>query len=185
MRKYVSDAEKGVANGIAPLNGRSKIDAAYLPNYTDVNYVASDEVADLTAKQTWTSEQTYNYEDYNLVLKDTISGVAAGFKAPRGLFNQMFVDDIIFTRGVTGNTAGAIADEIGFYIWTGVNSSAAVRDTSGNITTEGYNELTGYEKVAAITKDGGLILKSSTAGSTKYFKISVNDSGTISATQVP
>ena len=184
MKKYLSDSDKGVANGVAPLNSGNKIDATYLPNYTDVNYVPSNKAADLTAKQTWTVEQTYNYDDYGLAIEDTISGVAAGFKAPRGLFNMLFVDDVVFTRGTTGNAEGVIADEIGFYTFTGVDSKSAVRDSSGKITTPGYNDLTGYTKVAAITKDGGLILKSSTAGSSKYFKLTVDDSGTIHTTKV-
>lgn len=179
MKKYLSNDQRGVVNGVAPLNGNKKIDSQYLPVYTEINVVPNDSIADLSAKQTWSSEQTYNYEDYSLVLVDTISGVAAGFKAPRGHFNQLFVDDIVFTRTDNTTTSG-MADEIGFYIWTGVDSKAAVRDTDGNITTEGYNNLTGYEKVAAITKDGGLILKSSTSGSSKFFKITVSDSGAIS-----
>ena len=184
ISKLIPLSQKGAVNGVAELNANGKIPADQLPNYTDVNYVASNEIAGLTVKQTWTSEQTYNYEDYGLELTDTIVNVAAGFKAPRGLFNQLFVDDIVFTRGTNEDTTGLMADEIGFYVWNDVESKAAVRDSDGNIKTEGYNNLLGYEKVAAITKDGGLILKSSTAGSSKYFKITVNDSGTISAVEV-
>ena len=177
-------SQKGSLNGVATLNANGKVPADQLPNYTDANYVPSDEISSLNAKQVWTSEQTYNYEDYGLTLEDTIVNVAAGFKAPRGLFNQLFVDDVVFTRGTNEDTEGLIADEIGFYIWSDVESKAAIRNSAGDITTEGYNNLLGYEKVAAITKDGGLILKSSTAGSSKYFKITVNDSGTISAVEV-
>lgn len=180
---YVPLSSRGMVNGVAPLNANKKIESQYLPVYTEINVTASDSIADLSAKQTWSSEQTYNYEDYGLVLLDTISGVAAGFKAPRGHFNQLFVDDIVFTRGTKEQTEGLMADEIRFYTWTGVESKAAVRDTDGNITTEGYNNLVGYTPVAAITKDGGLVLKSSTSGSSKYFKLSVNDSGTISASE--
>lgn len=183
MKKYLSDDQRGVVNGVAPLNANKKIDSQYLPVYTEINVTPSDTIADLSAKQTWSSEQTYNYEDYGLVLVDTVSGVAAGFKAPRGHFNQLFVDDIVFTRA-DNTTTSSVADEIGFYIWDGVESKAAVRDADGNVITEGYNTLLEYEKVAAITKDGGLILKSSTAGSSKYFKITVDDSGQIAATQV-
>lgn len=181
---YIPLSSRGIVNGVAPLNANKKIDSQYLPTITDTNITASDSIADLSAKQTWSSEQTYNYEDYGLVLVDTIAGIAAGFKAPRGHFNQLFVDDIVFTRGTTGQTEGLIADEIGFYIFNNVESKAAVRDSNGNVTTEGYNNLVGYEKVASITKDGGLILKSSTSGSNKYFKITVDDNGQISATQV-
>lgn len=184
MRKYLDESQRGIINGVAPLNEDKKIDSQYLPVYTDVKITPSASIASLSAKQTWTSEQTYNYEDFSLVLEDTIAGVAAGFKAPRGHFNQLFVDDIVFTRGQTTQTEGLIADEIGFYIWTGVDSLTAVRDDNGDITAPGYNNLIGYEKVASITKDGGLILKSSTDGSDKYFKITVNDSGQITATEV-
>lgn len=165
------------------LNGNGKVPADQLPNYTEVGYVPSDEVSSLTKKQIWTSEQTYNYEDYGLVLKDTVNGIACGFKAPRGFFNQLFISDFVFPRNGTLAT-DELADDIGFYIFTGVESKAAVRDEDGNITTEGYNNLLGYEKVAGISKDGGLILKSSTTGSNKYFKLTVNDSGQITATQV-
>ena len=184
MKKYLHEDQRGVINGIAPLNEKTKIDPKYLPVFTEVKVTPSEKIASLSAKQTWTSEQTYNYEDFSLVLEDTIAGVAAGFKAPRGHFNQLFVDDILFTRGSTEQTAGLMADEIGFYVWTDVNSKTAVRDDDGNIITAGYNELVGYEKVAAITKDGGLILKSSTPDSNKYFKITVDDSGQITVTEV-
>ena len=184
ISRLIPLSQKGALNGVAELNANGKVPADQLPNYTDANYVPSDEISSLTAKQTWTSEQTYNYEDYGLVLEDTIAGVAAGFKAPRGHFNQLFVDDIVFTRGTKEQTEGLMADEIGIYVWNDVESKAATRDSTGNITTEGYNNLLGYEKVAAITKDGGLILKSSTSGSSKFFKITVNDSGALSAVEV-
>lgn len=180
---YVPLSSRGIVNGVAPLNGNKKIDSQYLPAITDANITASDSIADLSAKQTWTSEQTYNFEDYGLVLEDVINGIACGFKAPRGLFNQLFVEDIVFTR-IDKTATSDMADEIGFYVWDGVESKAAVRDANGNVTTEGYNNLLEYTKVASITKDGGLILKSSTSGSNKYFKITVNDNGQISATQV-
>lgn len=170
----------GIPNGIAPLNSKGKIDKNFLPNYTEVNYIASDTASSLTAKQTWTSEQTYNYEDYNLVLQDTISGIACGFKAPRGLFNQCFIDDIVFTRGQTGSTVEKMANEIGFYIWNGVDSQAATKDEKGNITEEGYNLLQEYTKIASITNDGGLVLKSSTPNSKKYFKLTIDDNGVLS-----
>ena len=178
MKKYLSEDQKGIVNGVAPLNANKKIEQQYLPTYTEINVTPSDSIADLSAKQTWSSEQTYNYEDYGLVLEDTINGIACGFKAPRGLFNQLFINDIVFTRADKTATSG-MEDEIGFYVWNGVESKVAVRDSSGNVTTEGYNNLLGYEKVAAITKDGGLVLKSSTAGSSKYFKITVDDNGTL------
>lgn len=184
VSRLVPLSQKGALNGVATLNASGKVPADQLPSYVDANYVPSDEISSLTAKQVWTSEQTYNYEDYGLVLEDTIVNVAAGFKAPRGLFNQLFVDDIVFTRGTNEQTEGLMADEIGFYIWSDVESKAAARDSAGNITTEGYNDLLGYKKVAAITKDGGLILKSSTTGSSKFFKITVDDSGVISAVEV-
>lgn len=183
LKKYLTIDDRGIVNGVAPLNSNKKIDSQYLPVYTDVNITPSSSIADLSKKQTWTSEQTYNYEDFSLILEDTISGVAAGFKAPRGHFNQLFVDDIVFTRE-DDTTTSSISNEIGFYIWTGVDSKTAVRDSDGNIITTGYNNLIGYEKVAAITKDGGLILKSSTKGSNKYFKITVNDNGQIAVTEV-
>lgn len=183
MRKYLSEDQRGVVNGIAPLNENKKIDSQYLPVYTEINVTANDSIADLSAKQTWSSEQTYNYADYGLTLEDTINGVACGFKAPRGLFNQLFVNDVVFTRADKTATSD-MEDEIGFYVWNGVESKSAVRDKDGNITTEGYNNLLEYKKVAAITKDGGLILKSSTVGSSKFFKITVDDSGKISATEV-
>lgn len=183
MRRYLSDADRGIVNGVAPLNANKKIDSQYLPVYTEINVTANDSIADLSAKQTWSSEQTYNYEDYGLVLLDTISGVAAGFKAPRGHFNELFVDEFIFTRADNSTTSG-MNEEIGFYIWEGVESKAAVRDSNGNITTEGYNILQKKKKIAAITKDGELVLKSSTPNSSKYFKITVDDTGALITQEV-
>ena len=184
MQEYFNNKDKGTVNGIVPLNENKKINSKYLPAYTGANIVANDSISDLTARQTWSSEQTYNYEDYGQKLTDTINGVATGFKAPRGLFNQFFVDDIVFTRGQTEKDDGVIADDIGFYIWTGVESKTAVKDSDNNITTAGYNNLLGYKRVAAISKDCGIVLKSSTSGSSKYFKIRVDDSGNISASKV-
>lgn len=183
MKQYLSNEDFGIANGIAPLNENKKINSKYLPPYTGKNIVANDSFSDLSAKQTWSSEQTYNFDDYNLKLSDTINGVAAGFKTPRGLFNQLFVDDIVFVMADTEKNSD-IKDEIGFYIWDGVESKIAVRDSDGKITTAGYNNLLGYKKSAAITKDGSLILESSTSGSSKFFKITVNDSGIISTVEV-
>lgn len=180
---FIPYTARGIVNGVAPLNENLKINSQYLPAYTELNVTPNDQIADISAKQTWSSEQTYNYEDYGLVLEDTINGVACGFKAPRGLFNQLFVQDIVFTR--EDNTANSsMADEIGFYIFDGVETKVAVRDSKGNVTTAGYNNLLNYKKVAAITNHGSIILKSSTPGSSKYFDISVDDSGAISAVQV-
>lgn len=180
---YVPLSSRGIPNGVAPLNANKKVEQEYLPVYTELNITASDKIASLSTKQTWSSEQTFNYEDYNLVLEDTINGVAAGFKAPRGFFNNLFVNDIVFTRA-DNTTTSDMANEIGFYIWNSVESKIAVRDSDGNVTTEGYNNLLDYEKVASVTKDGGIVLKSSTPGSSKYFKITVNDNGEISVNQV-
>ena len=178
---YIPLSQKAVANGVASLNGNGKIPSSQLPNYTEANIVPSDAIADLSAKQTWISEQTYNYDDYGLKLVDTIAGVAAGFKAPRGHFNQLFVDDIVFTRGTNEQTEGLMADEIGFYIWSGVESKAAVKDANGNITTPGYNNLLDYTKVASITKDGKLVLRSPGG---KYFALQVSDAGALTVTEV-
>lgn len=168
MEEYLNSRDFGVADGLVPLNENKKINSQYLPAYTEANIFANDSIADLSARQTWSSEQTYNYTQYGLELKDTIAGVATGFKSPRGLFNQLFIDDIVFVRKNTETNAD-IKDEIGFYIWTGVESDNST--------------LIGYKKSAAITKDGGLILKSSTSGSSKFFKITVSDSGTISTVE--
>lgn len=179
MKKYLHEDQKGSVNGVAPLNANKKIDSQYLPVYTEINITPSDSIADLSAKQTWSSEQTYNYEDYGLVLLDTIAGIAAGFKAPRGHFNQLFVDNIVFTRGTKDQAEGVIAEAIPFYIFDNVESKAAIRDANGNVTTEGYNKLVNYRKIGAITSDGGLVLKSSTPGSSKFFKLTIDDNGNI------
>lgn len=166
----------GGSSGICPLNPSKKVAATYLPNYTDVGYVPSDDAASIRLKQVWSHEQTYNYDDYNRILTDTIQGIACGFKAQRGLFNQLFVNDIVFCRpGTEANNQ--LAEAISFYVWDGVKSKSAVRDADNNITTAGYNILQNYTKIGGISNDGGLILKSSTAGSTKYFKITVDDNG--------
>jgi hypothetical protein len=182
MKKYLSDYDKGTANGVVPLNVNKKIDAKYIPDYTEGNIVANDTISDLSSIQTWSSEQTYNYEDYGLALNDTINGVATGFKAPRGLFNWLFVDDIVFTRDAKEVDSG-IKNEIGFYTWNGVESKSAVKDSSGKITTAGYNNVTGAERVASITSDGCLVLKSSTPNSSKYFKITVYDNGSLNTSE--
>lgn len=177
------DELRGIANGVAPLNENKKISTDYLPSYVDANYVPNEDIADLNGKNTWTSEQTYNYDDYNLVTTDVLNGVACGFKSARGLFNQLFVGDVVFPRKSKDQNSG-MADEIGFYIWSGVDSKIATKDDDGNITTEGHNTLKDYTKVASVTKDGGLILKSSTQSSSKYFKLTIDDNGQISIAEV-
>lgn len=182
MKKYLSDYDKGTANGVVPLNVNKKIDAKYIPAYTEENIVANDAISDLSSIQTWSSEQTYNYEDYGLALNDTINGVATGFKAPRGLFNGLFVDDIVFTRAAKAVDSG-IKKEIGFYTWNGVDSKSAIKDSSGQITTAGYNNVTGAKRVASITSDSGLVLKSSNPSSSKYFKLTIDDNGSLNISE--
>lgn len=183
LNTFLRTSNLGLANGVAPLNANKKISTEYLPSYTEIDYVPNEDIADLNGKNTWTSEQIYNYEDYDLTTEDVLNGVACGFKSARGLFNQLFVGDVVFPRKTEDKDSG-MADEIGFYIWDDVNSKIAVRDDSGNITTAGYNTLTEYTKVASVTKDGGIVLKSSTQGSSKYFKLTVNDSGQLNIAEV-
>ena len=58
-----------------------------------------------------------------------------------------------------------------------INSDTAFAIGNGTSNTARNN-------LFEITSDGGIIVPSSTSGSTKKFKITVNDSGTISATEV-
>ena len=74
------------------------------------------------------------------------------------------------TNGAT--EAGAV---VGQYSKIDANTILAV----GNGTSH-TNRKNAFE----VTSDGGIIVPSSTSGSTKKFKITVNDSGTISATEV-
>ena len=78
-----------------------------------------------------------------------------------------------FTNASNGTTAVGIASELksdtAFAVGNGV--------FDGNGNTQRSNAL-------EVTKDGGIIVPSSTSGSTKKFKITVDDSGTISATEV-
>ena len=74
-----------------------------------------------------------------------------------------------FTNGSNGASA--------FGVWSNINSNTAFAVGAG---TAFDNRKNAFE----VTKDGGVIVPSSTSGSTKKFKITVNDSGTISATEV-
>ena len=74
-----------------------------------------------------------------------------------------------FTSGSNGTSA--------FGVWSTINSNTAFAVGAG---TAFDNRKNAFE----VTKDGGIIVPSSTSGSTKKFKITVNDSGTISATEV-
>lgn len=183
MKKYIDESQKGVQNGIVPLNKSTKIEAAYLPNYTDVGYMPSDDAASLKLKQTWSHEQTFNYDDYDLALYDNIAGIAAGFKAPRGMFNQLFVDDIIFTASdntsVNTTTNSIMNEGISFYVWDSARSVAAKRDAEGNITTDGYSKLINYRKIFSILNDGSFVMSSPSG---KFFKVNVDDNGNLSTT---
>ena len=64
-----------------------------------------------------------------------------------------------------------------FGLWSELHSDTALAVGGG---TAFDNRKNAFE----VTKDGGVIVPSSTSGSTKKFKITVNDSGTISATEV-
>ena len=182
MKKYIDESKKGVPGGYVPLNNSTKIEPAYLPNYTDVNYMPNKDAASLNLKQTWTYEQTFNYDDYNLILYDNIAGIAAGFKAPRGLFNQLFVDDIVFTASdktsVSTTTKSVMNEGISFYVWDTAKSVAAKRDTTTEeITTPGYSKLENYRKVFSILNDGSFVISSPSG---KFFKVSVDDNGNLS-----
>lgn len=77
-----------------------------------------------------------------------------------------------------------MAEVIGFYVWNGTKAKKATYEEDGvTLKTEGSSILYNYKPVAAITSDGGLVLKSSTPGSSKYFKLTINDSGTIAASE--
>ena len=77
-----------------------------------------------------------------------------------------------FTNASNGATAVGICSDLksdtAFAVGNGVFASAAITRSNA------------FE----VTKDGGVIVPSSTSGSTKRFKITVDDSGTISATEV-
>ena len=64
-----------------------------------------------------------------------------------------------------------------FGLWSELHSDTALAVGGG---TAFDNRKNAFE----VTKDGGVIVPSSTSGSTKKFKITVDDSGTISATEV-
>ena len=78
-----------------------------------------------------------------------------------------------FTNASNGATAVGIASEL--------KSDTAF--AVGNGTFDG-NGNTQRSNALEVTNDGGVIVPSSTSGSTKFFKITVDDSGTISATEV-
>ena len=78
-----------------------------------------------------------------------------------------------FTNATNGTSAVGIASSLG------ADTAFAV----GNGTFDG-NGNTVNSNALEVTKDGGVIVPSSTAGSTKKFKITVDDTGTISATEV-
>lgn len=74
-----------------------------------------------------------------------------------------------FTNASNGSSA--------FGVWSEIKSETAFAVGSG---TAYNNRKNAFE----VTSDGGIIVPSSTSGSTKKFKITVDDSGTISATEV-
>ena len=74
-----------------------------------------------------------------------------------------------FTSGSNGASA--------FGVWSKINSNTAFAVGAG---TAFDNRKNAFE----VTSDGGIIVPSSTSGSTKKFKITVDDSGTITATEV-
>ena len=78
-----------------------------------------------------------------------------------------------FTNASNGTTAVGIASELKSNTAFAVGNGSY--NANGNITRSNAFE---------VTTDGGVIVPSSTSGSTKKFKITVDDSGTISATEV-
>ena len=78
-----------------------------------------------------------------------------------------------FTNGSNGASAVGVASEI--------KSDTAF--AVGNGVFNGTGVIT-RSNAFEVTSDGGIIVPSSTSGSTKKFKITVDDSGTLSATEV-
>ena len=74
-----------------------------------------------------------------------------------------------FTNASNGTSA--------FGLWSDLHSDTALAVGGG---TAFDNRKNAFE----VTKDGGIIVPSSTSGSTKKFKITVDDTGTISATEI-
>ena len=74
-----------------------------------------------------------------------------------------------FTNASNGTSA--------FGLWSELHSDTA-------LAVGGGTDFDKRKNAFEVTKDGGIIVPSSTSGSTKRFKITVNDSGTITATEV-
>ena len=99
------------------------------------------------------------------------------------MFNQLFVDDIVFTASdktsVNTTTKSVMNEGISFYVWDTAKSVAAEKDTEGNITTDGYSKLINYRKIFSILNDGSFVMSSPSG---KFFKVSVDDNGNLSTT---
>ena len=74
-----------------------------------------------------------------------------------------------FTNGVNGSAA--------FGLWSKITANTLFAVGKGTAYDARDNAF-------EVTKDGGIVVPSSTSGSTKKFKITVDDSGTITATEV-
>ena len=77
-----------------------------------------------------------------------------------------------FTNASNGTSAVGIASKL--------NNDTAFAVGNGTYNNAGITQSNAFE----VTKDGGVIVPSSSEGSNKKFKITVDDSGTISATEI-
>lgn len=130
---------------------------------------------------------------------DSTGYVLSMFYSSRRAYNMSVVSS---TDGFYELRAYQDGEETKFY-WAPIINLGAFYfryQTSGSYTSEEYKRLEVYDGLTFTTKnanedavrrnvvlegDKEIILSSSTSGSTKKFKITVDDSGTISATEVP
>lgn len=97
-------------------------------------------------------------------------------------------EDMNLIRGVSATCNYRPSDNtIIFTFGFGEGVSGGIRSvTIGSISIDSNNNVVIQDKASAISTlvSGGIVLKSETSGSTKKFAISVDDSGTISTTEV-
>lgn len=92
-------------------------------------------------------------------------------------------------QGVSGVYVGSDEMPKGYNVKVDPNGDQVI-DLVGDIIAEGDRQIArvaaeGGKQVLRAVESTGIIVKSSTEGSTKRFKITVDDSGTLTATEVP
>lgn len=120
--------------------------------------------------------------NYSVLCGQRIANLSAGGVNPMGavLLGEKLINNgkrFCFAQGTGHDLTNGSNNVVALGAWSDVTADTALAIGNGTAYTARSN-------LFEVTRDGGIVVPSSTAGSTKKFKLTVDDSGTVTATEV-